>query len=150
MEYLKAFWSWLSADGIAAFITAIGLICTIKSFNKQQKLVVFMDYTKRYQEICINLPDNINEADFSFDDLDSDEKKKTLRYMRAYFDLCSEEYHLYLQSHIDKSTWCEWQSGIRHSFSKRSFQDAWVILGLDTVYYSDFSELVNKTLEEHT
>ncbi|MEZ8117041.1 hypothetical protein AB4508_21580 [Vibrio splendidus] len=150
MEYLQKFWELLSADGVAAFITAAGLIYTIRSFNKQQKLVVFMDYTKRYQEICLNLPENINDADFCFDDLDPEDSEKTLRYMRAYFDLCSEEYHLYLQKHIDKSTWVEWESGIRYSFSKKSFRDAWVRLGLDTVYYTDFSELVRRTLEKHT
>ncbi|EIF8196672.1 hypothetical protein LF025_004398 [Vibrio vulnificus] len=150
MEYLQKFWEWLSADGVAAFITAAGLIYTIRSFNKQQKLVVFMDYTKRYQEICLNLPENINDVDFCFDDLGPEDREKTLRYMRAYFDLCSEEYHLYLQKHIDKSTWVEWESGIRYSFSKKPFRDAWVRLGLDTVYYADFSELVRRTLEKHT
>lgn len=102
MSYISDFWNWVTADRIAVFMTAIGLIYTIRSFNKQQKLIVFMDYTKRYQEICLNFPENINEVDFSFDKLDKGTREKTLRYMRAYFDLCSEEYHLYLQKHIDK------------------------------------------------
>ena len=128
-------------------MTAIGLLYTIHSFNKQQKLIVFMDYTKRYQEICLNLPENINETEFSFESLDKDTKEKTLRYMRAYFDLCSEEYHLYLQKHIHKNTWKEWESGVQFSLSKTAFRSAWEILQLDTIYYSDFSKFVDNTIK---
>lgn len=147
MSYISVFWNWVTADRIAVFMTAIGLIYTIRSFNKQQKLIVFMDYTKRYQEICLNFPENINEVDFSFDKLDKGTREKTLRYMRAYFDLCSEEYHLYLQKHIDKKTWVEWESGIKYALSKSSFRTAWSILKLDTIYYSDFTVFVSNTIK---
>ncbi|MGY0216361.1 hypothetical protein ACWJJH_03110 [Endozoicomonadaceae bacterium StTr2] len=149
MEYLCKFWDWITADGVAAFVTAAGLLYTIHSFNKQQKLIVFMDYTKRYQDICLNFPENINEPNFSFEELDKDTKEKTLRYMRSYFDLCSEEYHLYLQKHISKATWEEWESGIKFALSKASFREAWKKLELDTIYYSDFSDFVKNTIK-HT
>jgi hypothetical protein len=149
MDYIYAFLNWITADGIAAFVTAVGLLYTIRCFNKQQKLIVFMDYTKRYQEICLNFPETINEAEFSFDDLDSVPREKTMRYMRAYFDLCSEEYHLHLQENIDKATWKEWESGIKYALSKKAFRDAWLTLRLDTVYYSNFSAFVNKIIEAH-
>ncbi|EJA7342727.1 TPA: hypothetical protein JG809_004765 [Vibrio parahaemolyticus] len=147
MEVIIDFWNWVTADGVAAFVTAAGLLYTIKSFNKQQKLIVFMDYTKRYQEICLNFPENINEPDFCFDKLEDKVQEKTLRYMRAYFDLCSEEYHLFLQKHIDKATWKEWESGIQFALSKKAFRDAWSKLELDTIYYADFSSFVAKTIK---
>ena len=147
MTYILEFWGWLTVEKVAVFMTAIGLLYTIHSFNKQQKLIVFMDYTKRYQEICLNLPENINETEFSFESLDKDTKEKTLRYMRAYFDLCSEEYHLYLQKHIHKNTWKEWESGVQFSLSKTAFRSAWEILQLDTIYYSDFSKFVDNTIK---
>ncbi|QIZ77543.1 hypothetical protein [Ferrimonas lipolytica] len=146
MSFILDFWCWLTVEKVAVCMTAFGLLYTIHSFNKQQKLIVFMDYTKRYQDICLNLPENINETEFSFDDLDKNTKEKTLRYMRAYFDLCSEEYHLYLQKHIHKNTWKEWESGIQFALSKTAFRSAWEILQLDTIYYSDFSKFVDKTI----
>ena len=33
-----------------------------------------------------------------------EERNKTLRYMRVYFDLCSEEYFLWKSKHIDEKT----------------------------------------------
>ncbi|WP_296620956.1 hypothetical protein [Marivirga sp.] len=61
----------------------------VKAFKEQLKLNFFTEYTRRYQEIILNFPENINDEDFDFDILKGDVKSKTLRYMRAYFDLCS-------------------------------------------------------------
>ena len=79
---------------LTALATAIALIISLRTFRRQLQLNFFADYTKRYQEIVLNFPESINKHDFDFDEL-HDEKDKTLRYMRAYFDLCSEEYFLY-------------------------------------------------------
>lgn len=65
----------------------------LSTFNEQLKLNFFSDYTKRYQEIILHFPEDINEKDFDYK-LSLKEKDKTMRYMRAYFDLCSEEFYL--------------------------------------------------------
>ena len=58
---------------ILLIVTITGLITTIlnnrrqlKILNKQLKLNFFSDYTKRYQEIILNLPENINEDNFDY------------------------------------------------------------------------------------
>jgi len=127
---------------IGLFITTIALFISIRQFKKQLQLTFFADYTKRYQEILLNFPETINRKDFDFDKLDAEKKEKTLRYMRAYFDLCSEEYFLYKKGSIDKSTWKEWESGIKYTFSKTAFKNGWEIIALDTCYYSNFVNLV--------
>ena len=114
--------------------------------NEQLQLTVFTDYTKRYQEIVLNFPENINEKDFDFDKLDKDKKEKTLRYMRSYFDLCSEECFLYSQGKIGENTWKEWRSGIKYAFSKTAFKKGWVIVKPDTGYYPDFISFVDDIL----
>src|ERR1035437_5873220 len=62
----------------------------LKSLNSQLKLNFFTDYTKRYQEIILHFPENINRADFSFALLEKKEQDSTMRYMRVYFDLCRD------------------------------------------------------------
>jgi len=64
------------ADGIVAFITVAGLLYTITNFNKQQKLMIFMDYTKRYQDILINSPLTIYDSEFCTDKLDVHEEEQ--------------------------------------------------------------------------
>jgi hypothetical protein len=139
-------------------VSVIGLIITIcnnkkqlQIFNKQLKLNFFTDYTKRYQEIILNFPENINEDSFEYDELSKEVKNKTLRYMRTYFDLCSEEFDLWKEGHIEDKTWQEkWKPGIEFALSKKAFRDAWKIISLDTIYYSDFSEWVNRVVSEKT
>jgi hypothetical protein len=131
---------------IGVFITAVALWFTVRSFQKQLQLNFFSEYTRRYQEITLNLPESINEDDFDYGSLAPDVKDKTMRYMRAYFDLCSEEYFLKRKGHIDKDTWQEWETGMKFAFSKSAFQQAWEMLQLDTIYYGEFSKLVNESI----
>ena len=131
---------------IGVFITAVALFFTVRSFQKQLQLNFFSEYTRRYQEITLNLPESINEEDFDYDSLSPDIKDKTMRYMRAYFDLCSEEYFLKRKGSIDNETWSEWETGMKFAFSKSAFQQAWKMLQLDTIYYGDFSKLVNESI----
>ncbi len=123
-------------------ITVIALYTSINQFKKQLQLTFFSDYTKRYQEITLNFPESINQVDFDFDNLKPEIKDKTLRYMRAYFDLCSEEYFLYTKGSIDDDTWKEWKSGIEYAFSKTAFSNGWKIVNLDTRYYPEFVDFV--------
>jgi len=62
--------------------------------------------------------------------------------MRAYFDLCSEEYYLWKKGNIDNDTWEEWKAGIEFAFSKPAFTQAWENLRLDETYYKNFTEFV--------
>ncbi len=136
----------IAVSTIGMFITAVALWFTVGSFKKQLQLNFFADYTKIYQEITLNFPESINEEDFKIDSLEKEVKNKTLRYMRAYFDLCSEEYFLWKKGNIDNATWKEWESGIKFAFSKPAFRQAWEVLRLDTIYYGEFTEFVNNTI----
>jgi len=127
---------------LGVLITVVALWFTVRSFKKQLQLTFFSEYTKRYQEITLNLPSNINREDFSFDALPPELKDRTLRYMRAYFDLCSEEYFLKRKNHLDDETWKEWKTGMEFSFSKTAFREAWKTLQLNSTYYGEFTAFV--------
>lgn len=135
---------------LSLFITASALIIAIHQFKKQLHLNFFADYTKRYQEIILNFPEGINRKDFKISNQPEDVRDKTLRYMRAYFDLCSEEYFLWRKKNIDDETWGEWETGIKFAFSKPAFQEAWRTLNLDTIYYGKFSEYVANEMPKGT
>lgn len=68
--------------------------------------------------------------------------------MRAYFDLCSEEYYLWKNKNVDEDTWKEWESGIKFTFSKPAFKQAWSVVKLDTIYYGEFSNYINDRILE--
>jgi hypothetical protein len=141
-------------QSIGILIAIIALIITIafnrgqtRILNKQLRLNFFADYTKRYQEIVLNFPDNINDPMFDFNNLPIDIKSKTIRNMRVYFDLCSEEYDLWKTGYIDDRIWNNWNEGIKFAFSKKAFKDAWTIIKLDSIYYPEFTEwIINEML----
>ena len=127
-------------------IPLVALLFSVRSFQQQFQINFFADYTKRYQEIILNLPININHADFRIDSLEPDENEKTLRYMRAYFDLCSEEYFLWRDGKISEDVWEEWEKGIKFSFEKPAFKQAWQILESDTIYKGNFTDFVDRSI----
>ena len=145
------------ADGIQStgiFLAIIGLIITmlynrkqLRLFNQQLKLSFFADYTKRYQEIMLNLPLNLHAVDFDFDILPDDVKDKTLRYMRSYFDLCSEEYDLWQAGYIEERIWNNWKEGIEYAFSQKAYRIAWNLIRPDKFYFPDFSVWINSVIE---
>ena len=144
---------WIQS--IVLLVTVVGLIISIinnrkqvKVFNEQLRLNFFADYTKRYQEIILNLPENINKSHFDYNQLPIDIKNRTLRYMRAYFDLCSEEYDLWNAGYIDNRIWNNWKEGIEFAFSKPAYRSAWNLINLDTIYYSEFNKWLNEIFKK--
>lgn len=140
---------WIQTIGI---LVAFGGIIVAIYYNRKQinilndhlKIGFFADYTKRYQEIMLNLPDNISQQDFDFSDLNEVEKAKVFRYMRAYFDLCSEEYELWLSGYIEERIWLNWEQGIKNNLDKEAFSIAWEHVNFNSYYYPDFTKWINE------
>ena len=126
----------------SALIAITALIYQINSFTKQLKLQNFTEYTRRYQEILLNLPENINSNNFELEKLDKEKKEKTLRYLRAYYDLCSEEFYLKNNKYLDSKVWKLWELGMKSAFRKKAFVDAWALIQKDTYYYTEFENFV--------
>ena len=130
---------------MCAALVAIGaLVYQSHSTRKQIKLQNFVEYTKRYQEIILNFPEGINRKDFVIENIkDEAEKNKTMRYMRAYIDLCFEEHTLYKKDFIDDDLWSIWEGGMKSAFSKPAFKQAWAAIRKDTQYGEEFMKFAD-------
>lgn len=136
------------------FITIFALSVVIYYNRKQNKIMInqlklnfFSEYTKRYQQILLELPSNINSKKFSISKLKPPEKEHTIRYLRSYFDLCSEEYFLWKYKNLDERVWQEWKEGIEFSFSRPAYQEAWEYIDPDSKYYTEFYGWINIIIE---
>ncbi|CAI09567.1 hypothetical protein [Aromatoleum aromaticum] len=128
-----------------AAVVAIGsLAYQSRSTRKQIKLQNFIEYTKRYQEIILHFPERINRSDFVLTELSAEEYERTMRYMRAYMDLCFEEHLLHEKGFIDDDLWSIWEGGMKTAFSKKAFQDAWAAIKQDTEYGEKFTAFADK------
>lgn len=99
-------------------IAVITIICTQRIANKQNRLQMFAEYTRRYQEIFLNMPDDIYNGAATVD-------ARTKKYMRLYFDLCSEEYHLWKDKAIPDNVWNLWVEGMQIACNHRIYKNSW-------------------------
>ena len=157
-DALQALTKMSMTDLVQTLALVIAFIALIVSFfssrkqlqllNEQLQLQFFADYTKRYQEILLNLPEQLYLPGSSLDQLSDSDKSRALRYLRAYFDLCSEELYWWKKGKVDTATWENWKEGIESALCKKPFREAWQLIAFDTFYYADFCNWMNATVEK--
>jgi hypothetical protein len=132
----------------AAIIALVALAYQLRGNKNQLKLQNFIEYTKRYQSIVLNFPENINDKDFDISKIDNDLAEKLFRLMRLYFDLCSEQYYLHSAGLIDKELWLLYENGMKTTFSKPAFKQSWEKISKDTKFDDHFVFFVKKTINK--
>ncbi|RJQ48993.1 MAG: hypothetical protein C4528_01510 [Gammaproteobacteria bacterium] len=142
---------WISlGSAVATFlgvvVAAVAIWVQIRKLNEQLMLQHFADYTKRYQEIILQFPENINEASFVL--ASHPDYSRTMRQMRAYFDLCFEEWYLNQRKLLDKEIWNVWKSGMEAALSKPAFKQAWAQIKKDTNFGVAFEQYVESFNEK--
>lgn len=133
---------WEAVTAIATILGVLAVFFQLKGLRQQIKLQNYADYTKRYAEIVLHFPEDVNSQDFKLDKRHKD-YSQIMRYMRAYFDLCFEEWDLNRRKLIDLNAWKVWEGGMKTAFRKSAFQQAWkIIRDSDTEYGSEFEKFV--------
>ena len=138
-----------SISSIGVFIAICTLIYQVRTNTKHLTLQNFTEYTRRYQEIILHLPENINSNEFEFKHMHEAERETTLRYLRAYYDLCAEEYYLSRKKLISKGTWHMWSTGMGMAFRKKAFREAWDIIQKDSCFSIEFVKFVKEMRESN-
>lgn len=110
-------------------VAVVAILCSHLNERKQRKLQLFSEYTRRYQDIFLNMPDDIYSGEVPIND-------RTKRYLRLYFDLCSEEYHLWQDGVIPSKVWDLWIDGMRIAVNHTIYKKSWI--SLRDEYNEDF------------
>lgn len=131
---------------VAVLIAVFTLAYQIRQERKSSHLQAFAEYTRRYQEIMSDLPSDILSEAIDLESLDQQVREKILRTMRAYFDMCSEEYYLFEQRILKKEVWDLWELGMRDGFRRPAFRQAWEIIQRDKYYFKEFAQFVEERM----
>lgn len=106
---------------VAIIVSSVFSSKTIKASQdiakQQYKLQFFAEYTKRYQDLILHMPKDIDDRPLN--------DKEAETFMRLYFDLCSEEYYLYKHDGIDEEVWGLWVDGMKTAMSRIKFREFW-------------------------
>lgn len=136
----------LFISSLSLVISLLGVILEGKRNQKQIIVTNISEYTKRYQDIILNLPRSVLDDDFNLNEFEEEEKFKILRYMWIYFDLCFEEYTLFELKLIDKEVWKLWKLGIKSSLKRSAFEQSWHVISQNTSYNSKFRSFMESII----
>lgn len=131
---------WLEIGMFILSVAGIAVACI--HFGKQQKLNFFARYTERYQHIIEQLPEYV----YTNQTLTEEEFDKISPIIRAYFDLCSEEFFLYEQHHLNKKVWKEWKEGMVAMFQRPVFKQCWERINQNNTCYDHFVQFVQREI----
>ena len=102
---------------------------TYELYQKQSEQSFFSEYTRRYQDIILSMPAEVYVGNAPIN-------SNTLRYLQIYFDLCSEEYHLYKNGFIPDDIWKNWKEGMQIATKTKLYRDCWN--KIKGIYNQDF------------
>lgn len=126
---------------LGVVVAFVALWSQLQALTKQLQVQTFSEYTRRYQEIFLQIPE-IFDDQANLDLASLEQTTKLVSYLRAYFDLCLEEYYLYQQGLVDSNTWSIWESGMRRAFSRPIIQQAWQLIKPSSQYGHKFETFV--------
>jgi hypothetical protein len=137
-----------SVELFTAIVTAVGaaaVVYQVRELKKQITLQNYSEYTRRYSEIVLRFPEDINEDTFILQG--REDYNCVMRNMRVFFDLSFEEWDLYDRRLIDCKSWRVWRGGIRTAMGKPAFQQAWRVIERDTRYGESFERFIESSIQ---
>lgn len=103
---------------VSAILSRQSIKASLDMVREQNQIQMFAEYTRRYQDIIMNMPQSVFEGDATLD-------KNVLRYMSLYFNLCSEEHDLYSKGAISPDVWSKWLTGFSITMRHEIYKLAW-------------------------
>ncbi len=147
-EEFWSFWSDVAncVVAITAIIGTLALYLQLRSIAKQERLEHISQFAARYQNIFEKFPSDIGSEKFLQIKHSKSDTENVARQMRAYFDLCYEEWDLATNRKlIDRKDWDELKGGIKKTIQKAAFSDAWKQLGgPDSEFGEDFKKFIKE------
>lgn len=125
-------------------VAVFAIVFSQWSDRKQRKLQMYAEYTRRYEDLFRNMPDDIYNGTAVIDD-------RAKKHMRFYFNLCNEEYHLWKEGFVKDKVWKLWVEGMQIETEPSIYKNAWDVIKKE--YNPDFrnyfeENVINSKYEE--
>jgi polyphosphate kinase 2 (PPK2 family) len=109
---------------------------------QQLSLRNYAEYSRRYEAILVNFPNDIKASTFNLKG--RPDYEQIMRFMRVYVDLSYEEWYLSKQGLVGRKMWESWKMGVEAMFSRPAFQQAWLVIKQDSKYGTDFAAFLEQ------
>ena len=140
---------WIATSGIVISIATllVSIMLQLRVLNRQIRQANFSELTRRYHEIFLPIPVAFHSSARLEDQADRD---NLLQRLRAYFNLCSEEHHLFTEGFVDRKVWRIWERNMQLTFQRPIIRQAWAIVRQQCSYDESFLAFVARHIPDST
>jgi hypothetical protein len=128
---------------ISAIAGILTLFIGIRIYKRQTNTQIFLEYTKRYNEIMESFPPEARPARLSLEDKMPDQSEGLSISILRYLNLCSEEYYLCERGYLSKELWGIWEDELKRTLNSPLFVREWEGLRNEFLSYPEFLEFVD-------
>jgi hypothetical protein len=133
MEFLEY---WITPLSILTGV--IGLVWGFYTYKKQSNIQIFLQYTKRYENIMDSFPEDARFYRLNSDkELPPESNELTIAVLK-YINLCSEEYYLRESGQLSKKVWNIWKDELERTLQSNLVRREWPKLKGEYYSYKRF------------
>lgn len=128
---------------ISVFIALSTFIWGVTSYRNQMNAQLFLEFTKRFEEVMQSFPKNAWSARLDIDGKSPEKSKELSLSVIRYLNLCGEEYYLYKKGWLNKGIWKIWEAELIRTLQTSLFIREWKILSGEFEAYPVFKKYVD-------
>jgi hypothetical protein len=126
----------------SAILMFVGLIIGVLIYRRQMNAQLFLEYTKRYEEIMNTFPADARDARLRIDgEIPKESEELTLVILR-YLNLSSEEFYLCKNRYLSNKIWRIWEDELLRTLRTPLLMREWAKLRHEFESYPAFSTYV--------
>ncbi|MCF7823054.1 MAG: hypothetical protein K9N35_02685 [Candidatus Marinimicrobia bacterium] len=127
---------------IGVAVAAGSLIIGVIAYKRQINAQLFIEYTKRYEQIMSQFPDSAIYWRLDSAKHIPQESRELSEAMLKYLNLCSEEFYLQNKRYLSKNIWSIWEDELKKTLANDLYRREWPKLKSEFSSYPAFSDYV--------
>ena len=140
----------LTAASIFVAVVAFlwGVIWGVKSYRDQMNAQLFLEFTKRFEEVMQSFPKSAWSTRLDIEGPPPAKSKALSLSALRYLNLCSEEFYLYKKRWLHKDIWKIWEKELIRTLQTPLFIREWKTLAGEFESYPEFKEYVDNAQKD--
>ena len=133
---------------IGSVAAAAAILVAVYVYNRQMNVQVFLEYTKRFDEVMTTFPEYARWARRDLDAAPPHESPELTVAVLRYLNLCAEEFYLQRRGCLARDVWRIWEDELKSTLCSPLVQREWNVLQREFFNFPEFVAFVERTQRE--
>jgi hypothetical protein len=129
---------------LGLLFTTISILLSIYVYKRQMNAQLFLEFTKRYEEIMRTYPDEARALRLESEGTVPPPSEELTVSVLRYLNLCSEEFYLWKNGYLSKQIWRIWENEMKRTVSSPLYTREWETLKKEFDSYSEFADYIRR------